>query len=246
MGGSSILQTNAYAALANQAGLAYVTQPSAVLAVVRPYDLAELSQMAAAAVMPSALGSFGLQLHYAGYEAFNEKRVGLAYARPLLNTLAIGVQIDYWNTFIQDYGSTHLVSGQIGILFAISDLLRMAAHVANPYPIQRGFGEERIATELRLAADFRPGEKVWLMTEVEKNIYAPPRLRTGLEFSPLSWIVFRGGIATQPFVWGFGTGFIMQYVSVDFGAQMHQTLGVTPALSLLFHIPEKNRHEGSP
>ncbi len=115
MGGTGLTFTDLNSAFRNQAGLAFVENPGAMVVGERRFMNSPVNTLSAAAAYPSEFGTFALTLNYFGIDAFNEQKIGLAYARQLFDNLAIGVQFDYLNTQIQDYGSSGAITFEAGI-----------------------------------------------------------------------------------------------------------------------------------
>ena len=102
-------------------------------------------------------------------------------------------------------------------------------------------------TQLSLLAGTRPWDNVHpyrlhlqaqysvvnnLLTVVEFEIEECARLRMGMEYDYENRVLVRAGMATAPLVATFGIGFRHSMFSIDLGAEVHQTLGITPHTTL--------------
>src|SRR4051812_2391710 len=98
-----------FTAMQNQAALAYISAPSAGINAERRFMLKALSLYSAAVTLPAPPGSFAFNIQQAGYSAYHQQQLGIAYGRQLGNKLSIGMQIDYLSNTIRQYGSTNTV-----------------------------------------------------------------------------------------------------------------------------------------
>lgn len=71
-----------------------------------------------------------------------------------------------------------------------------------------------------------------LLTVVEFEFEECARLRMGMEYDYENRVLVRAGMATAPLVATFGLGFRHSMFSIDLGAEVHQTLGITPHTTL--------------
>src|SRR5580765_6641263 len=81
MGNSSVTLSDAFSVFNNQAGMAFLKGFSAGLFSKREFSVSELTYSAGGVTLPTKSGVFGLNASYYGFESYNEKKAGLAYAR---------------------------------------------------------------------------------------------------------------------------------------------------------------------
>ena len=83
----SLQQNDPLSFTGNQAALAQSKNAGFGIFGERRFMLSETSSYTVAASLPTRLGNFGIQLNYAGFKNFNENKIGLAYAKPILFSL---------------------------------------------------------------------------------------------------------------------------------------------------------------
>lgn len=71
-----------------------------------------------------------------------------------------------------------------------------------------------------------------LLTVVEIELEECARARMGMEYDYENRVLVRAGMATAPLVATFGIGFRHKVFCIDLGAEVHQTLGITPHTTL--------------
>ena len=138
---------------------------------------------------------------------------------------------------IQEYGSNSSVTVAIGLISRLSNELSLGVYIYNPTRNKLAeFDNERIPTIMKLGLDYHFSEKVILALETEKNIDFDAILRLGIEYHIINKLYLRGGIATDPIQSSFGFGLELKEFKIDFSSSFHQTLGVTPGISLLYTV----------
>src|SRR5215210_5975215 len=96
IGGASSTYGDLWSAYNNQAGLGRVKSISAGITNELRFMVPELSVRGLAIAIPvKKSGVFGLSISYFGYSVYNEKKIGLAYARAFGEKFSAGIQIDY-------------------------------------------------------------------------------------------------------------------------------------------------------
>jgi hypothetical protein len=239
LGSCSVTLSDPYSILNNQAAMAFQKEISFSIYAEQRYVQKELGYYAGGFTLPTKSGTFGLAINYNGFDLFNEKKIGLAYARKFSDKVSGGIQLDYLSTSISEYGTSSAFTAELGLLIKFSDQLSAGAHVFNPYPIKSGFGDEKIPTLFQFGLSYEAGKKILLMTEAEKDIDNTARFKAGLEYKIVDALHLRGGIATNPSQYSLGVGINVQQLKIDLAASYHQVLGVTPAISLNYLFGKK-------
>jgi len=239
MGNIGVVGTGFSSVYNNQAAMVYFNHTAASIDYDQGYfaDKA-LSTKSGAFILPTGAGVFGLNMSYFGYQQFNEQKIGLAYGKALGKHLAIGVQMDYFRSFIgNSYGSAQALSFEIALYSKLNESLELGAHVFNPIGMEIG---NQIAEPIPIAFQFgllyHVDKNLILATEVEKILDKKESYKIGLEYMIANHFMVRTGLATSPTLFTFGFGLNMKNFLLDIGTGFHQTLGFTPRVSLQFNI----------
>ncbi len=238
MGGASVALADFWSLQNNQAGMAWQEHLTAGAYYENRFLVKELSLKSAGAVLPVRYGVFGLKVSHFGYEQFNESKFGLAYARKLSERFAVGMQLDYLHTAIGgDYGSHGALTFEVGLLARIDDHLSLGAHIYNPIRAQMAdYADERIAAAFRLGAAYAFDENLTLTAEAEKQSDFDVNLKFGIEYRLIPQLCVRGGIATDPALYSFGFGVLLGNLQIDISSSIHQVLGYSPQVGLIYHF----------
>lgn len=249
IGNASVTLNDFWSVQNNQAGMAFYENIAMGFAYENRFITKELGLKTGALIVPTNLGSLGLTYQQFGYSAFNRSKLGLAFARSFGNHFSVGLQLDYLHTKIgEDYGTAQAVTFEIGFLAKLSDNLKIGAHVFNPINSKLSSEyEEKIPAIYKLGIAYLIAEKLMVAVETEKNMDYKPLLRGGIEYWMTKSASVRLGLSSVPSKTGaesfsisseinFGFGLDLQSFILDFAASMHQTLGWSPQVSLIYKI----------
>lgn len=236
MGNTGINFTDINSLFNNQAGLADLKTTSFLVAADRRFALADLNNLTAGFALPTQSGTFGISINYFGFDLYNETKIGLAYARKLMDKLSIGVQFDMLNTRIPEYGSKNIFTFEIGLQSELSENLTLGFHLFNPVKLETVEGEY-LPSVIQGGITYSPTKKVLLNIELEKDIDFPFTIKSGIEYEMVDNFWLRVGINTEPASVSFGIGYLMKSgLRLDVASNYHQELGFTPGVSLGFDL----------
>lgn len=243
MGGYTATLSDVWSANNNQAGLGFMTDIAGGIFYENRFLLKETSYRSGAFVLPVKTGAFGLSVASFGYSAYSETKAGLSYGQRFGDRFSVGVQLNYLNTKLsQDYGSRNSLTAAVGIISRLSDELSIGVHVYNPTRSKLSeYDNERIPTIMKLGLDYRFSEKVMVGIETEKDMNYDAVVKAGIDYHITEIFYLRGGISTNPTMYSFGFGLQMKNFKMDISSSFHQTLGVTPGISIIYQKKKTNK-----
>jgi len=236
MANASVTNRDIWCAFNNQAGLAEIRNFTAGVIYENKFLLKELGTKAGVFAIPVNTGTFALSFSQFGFSLYNENKAGLAYAMALGKNFNAGIQIDYLLTQLaENYGRKGLFTFELGLQAKLSEKMFMGAQIFNPLNIKlTDYVEERIPSYIRFGITYIFSPALNVIAEAEKNINNKPIIKMGIEYEMIKNIYIRTGIANNPSVFSFGFGVNLKNLKIDFGTSRHNTLGYSPALSLLY------------
>jgi len=235
--GATVTYKDIWSAFHNQAGLAYLKNFSAGAFNETSFLMSELSTRGVAVALPvNDLGVFAVSLSYYGFNLYNEKKIGLAYAKSFGEKISAAIQVDYLGTSISEgYGSNSAFTVEAGFRAEIFPKLFLGAHVFNPVRAKLAdYDKEKIPTVLKGGLSYLFSEKVTVSIESEKDMDADNIFKAGAEYHIVKILYVRGGISTNPTKTSFGFGIDLDAFKFDIAASYHQQLGYTPNVSLMY------------
>jgi hypothetical protein len=236
MGNASVSLNDVWSAHHNQAGLGFVRDISAGAYYEDRFLLKELSIKGAVLAFPIMGGTFGMCITNFGYSLYNENKYSLSFAKSFGNKLSAGIAMDYLTTRIAEgYGTRGVLAAEAGIIARPMKGLTIGFHVFNPTRAKLAeYNDERLPTIIRLGADYHFSDQLILAIETEKDISQKAIFKAGIEYKVVKELYLRAGIGTNPALTSFGFGINLKNMKLDMAASYHQTLGVTPQISLTY------------
>jgi len=241
-GAYSKQQTDPFSFTANQAALAQVDQPGIGVYAERRFLLATTSYYSLAAVFPSKLGKFGVQLNYGGFKNFNENKIGLAYARRLGPKLHVGIQFNYYGYRVPAYASATAINFEAGLIMHFSEKFHGGMQIYNPVGGKLGKTVgEKLASLYKMgfgydaSASFFAGIEIIKEEDRQVNCIASVLYRFAGKFFA------RMGIATESTSAFAGAGWRRNELRVDVSASYHPQLGFSPGIMIIMNLKGKNK-----
>lgn len=233
LGGTGLTFNDANSLFTNQAGIAKLDTVGVILSSEQRFRLSELSTYSLGLALPTKAGVFGIAVNYFGFDAFNQQKYGLIYARQLLENFSIGAEFNVHSYQFAENGSLSTVSVEVGLQYVINDELSFGVQIANPVT-RTLVNDETLAAQIQAGLMYQPSNKVRLLAEVDKKIDTNPNLRIGIEYQIIDILYLRAGTSTDPSQLSFGLGFSFDSgLKIDFASSFHRQLGWTPGISFI-------------
>ena len=240
MGGTAVASRGLWALQNNPAGMANLDQFSFGLYYENHWMLKETAFKSAALAIPVKFGCLGLSFNQFGSSKYSENKYGLAYAKDFGPYLQIGLQLDYLMLSIgNDYDKQSAVTFELGIQSQDTEKLRLGTYIFNPVHIalQQSINQEKLPIVFRFGAAYQFTKDFVGQCEIEKNTdYEGVSLRGGLEYEALKDFYLRAGVQTNPGLLSFGLGYEIRFARIDVAAQLHEILGNTIQVGMVFSI----------
>ncbi len=192
-------------------------------------------------VFPTKTGVFGLGIYYSGTTLFSERKIGVAFAKSFGDRFSFGLQFDYLNVSISEYGNKNLFTFEAGLqYFLLAEKLVVGAHVNNPLRLTIDEEtDEKLPTVMRFGLNYSPSKKVSVLAEIEKDLNYAPVYKAGVEYRIVEKFSLRGGFNANPFQGAFGIGLNLKNLTIDVASLFHPQLGVSPHVSIAYAFSRK-------
>lgn len=233
MGNIATLQTDVWSALGNPAGLGVAPSFAVGIQHEQRYSIPELGIDAFAAVLPVLGGGIGLTLANAGFSEQGENRFGIQTGRKLGRNIAVGVGFHaHLLRFPAGYRNAFALSASAGIYATPLPRLSMGVYVSNlSFAHFNNEARDRLPVVFHWGLGYEITPDIILCAEVEKDIYAPLRAKTGTAYYMFNMLYIRLGVLSQPFEVHYGLGYKYHIFQIDFALYRHPVLDFSPQLS---------------
>uniref|UniRef100_F4C1Y0 Outer membrane protein beta-barrel domain-containing protein n=1 Tax=Sphingobacterium sp. (strain 21) TaxID=743722 RepID=F4C1Y0_SPHS2 len=187
--------------------------------------------------VPTKLGVFGSHIsNYGIKDAYSELKANLSYAKRFGPQLSIGLALNYHQLQLREYGKNQAFSADVGLQFQVKPFWVIGARVANPgYASYNYSAYSVIPVIIGVGTSYQFHPNLLITADSEKVLYRDKvDFRTGLEYKPISWMSFRGGIGLNEFSQFCGFGFVYHKMILDLATVIHHRLGLSPQLLLAY------------
>ncbi len=240
MGGSSVASQGLWAMQNNPAGMANLDKISLGLYYENRWMLPETAYKCGAFAVPTKFGTLGLSFNQFGSSKYSENKFGLAYAKDFGRYLQVGLQLDYLLVKIgNDYGSYKAFTFELGLQSHVTDKLTLGAYVFNPvsFRLEQTLNHEKLPIVMRFGLAYKFTKDFKGQCEIEKNTEREGvSLRGGLEYEAFKNFFIRAGVQTNPGILSFGLGYGIRFAQINVAAQLHNELGASIQVGLIFSI----------
>ncbi|MCX7984271.1 MAG: hypothetical protein N3A63_05155 [Bacteroidetes bacterium] len=166
-------------------------------------------------------GVFGIGCDFLGCELYRESELSIGGALKIVESVSVGLTLNYLNIQISNYGSTGTISLDAGCLAMVTKELNIGFSVKNLNSATLSHGYEKLPQCVSLGLSYRFPIGFLITLEGEKDLMYPMQVKVGLEQVLLDIVVLRCGIATNPNTYAVGLGVILPWCSVSYGGLKH-------------------------
>lgn len=240
MGGSSVASQGLWAMQNNPAGMANLDKISFGLYYENRWLLPETAYKSGALALPTKFGCLGLSFNQFGSSKYSENKFGLAYAKGFGPYFQMGLQLDYLLISSGDtYGRQSAITFELGIQSQVTEKLRLGTYIFNPvsFRLEQNLNQEKLPIVFRFGLAYQFTKNFIGQCEIEKNTeHKGVSLRGGLEYEAFKHFFIRAGVQTNPGLITFGLGYALSFARIDVAGQLHETLGPSIQVGLIFSI----------
>ncbi|RZL29615.1 MAG: hypothetical protein EOO96_19725 [Pedobacter sp.] len=234
MGNSGTAVTDVWALQANPSGITSLEQPTIALNYIKHLFSDEISTQALVAVLPLKNNFVGLSFQRYGFTEYNESKIGFAYAKKFGNKLSIGLNANYHQLKIANYGASTGFSIDFGALYHFNNVFTFGAFLSNPSKQKFSSTEIliEIPTSINVGASYLASDKVLIATSVSKKLNEAIDVRLGIDYKIISLLSLRGGLSAKPFKQYAGFGLNYKKFLFDMATTYDANLGYAPQIAI--------------
>jgi len=192
-----------------------------------PYALTELSTATLTYSEPFSFGTFGLGIKTYGYDLYRETGVTVSYGNSFKKKIFYGLNLNYYNLKIKNYGSDFTFGIDAGAMAYITNFLKWGFFARNITNAKIGQSKEKLAQVYRTGFTIQPRSDINFILELEKDVRYNLSLRAGFEYSIIDFVDLRAGVGSEPTAFSGGIGFYYSLFQIDYALNHTQDLGFT-------------------
>jgi hypothetical protein len=224
----------------NIAGLAKITQPAATFTYESNPSFPAFNRIASAFITPAKkIGTAGVAIYRFGDDLYNQQILTAGFANKM-GLASLGIKINYFQYRIEGFGNTQALTVSLGGIAELTKQFMVGAYIVNiNQPELSKLTEERIPTLLVLGLGFKPSEKLYLTTEIEKDLDYSLSWKSGIEYKAHKKFAARTGFNLNPQAGFAGLGFKPKKFQLDYAFQYHMSMGTIHQASVVYLFAQK-------
>jgi hypothetical protein len=205
------------------------------------YDLHPLltgaNRTAAVFSIPTKIGVASGGAYRFGDDLYNEHLLTTGISNKF-GLAALGAQVNYIQYRVEGFGSKGVLSLNLGGIAELTPNLSIGAYIVNLNQPEIG-DQEKLPTKLLAGIAFKPTEKVFIASEIEKTIEYNPVWKMGIEYKFHKKFCARTGYNINPNKAFFGLGFITKKFTIDYSAQYSTLLSLSHQATVGYQLKQK-------
>ncbi len=236
LGGSSTAESNVFSVNNNMASSAELKEYQIGIYNQTRFSIKELNLINSSFLIPTKLFHVGASINHFGYDKYNQQNISLGIAKKLNNNFNLGITLNYLTINIAEQENTGALTGSLSAFYKINKNLQLGVLLFNPtlsnYSIN-GYG--KINTFGRIGVKYQVNKSVYLIGDLDKTIEQETILRGGINYALHPNFDLSLGYANNPNNLTFGFNAKAKQMDLAFAASMHEILGFTPHIGLIFY-----------
>jgi hypothetical protein len=227
IGNASSCLRDEWAIFNNIAGLASVKNTTASFSYHALPSFKTFNRLAATFSVPTKIGVIGTGVFRFGDNLYNEQLASLGFSNTF-GIASLGVKVNYLQYQAEAFGSTGVFTVSMGGIATLTPQLLIGAHITNinqPKINNSGNGET-VSTKLNAGLALQPSEKVFLTSEVEKDLLHKMLWKLGMEYHFHKKFTFRTGFNLEPDAGFIGLGFKPKKFRLDYAIGYHNAFNL--------------------
>lgn len=166
-----------------------------------------------------------------GYDdLYNEHVITGSFASKF-GLASLGVKVNYIQYAAEGFGTKGVASISLGGIAELTPQLSIGAYIVNLNQPTIS-GEEKLPTRLVAGLGFKPIEKLFIATELEKDLDVDPTWKMGLEYAFHKKFSARTGYNLRPNTGFFGLGFKTKKLTIDYAVQYNVSMSFSHQASI--------------
>ncbi|WP_421943596.1 hypothetical protein [Pedobacter sp.] len=234
MGNNGAAVTDIWSLQANPSAIISIEKPAVSLNYIKHLFSNEVSTQAFVAVVPFKNNFFGASFQRYGFSEYFESKAGFAYAKRFGDKLSIGINGNYHQIRINNYGASNGFSIDVGALYQFNKEFTVGAFVSNPS--KQKFSSNQILIEIptsfNVGASYFASDKVLIATSISKNLSHSIDVSLGIDYKIIELLSLRGGLSAKPFKQYACFGLNYKKLLVDIATTYDANLGYAPQIAI--------------
>lgn len=225
MGNSFACLQDEWSMFNNIGGLSTVRKTTAAVSSDFQPALPTAQKVAALCALPMKTGTAGIGIFKFGDDLYNEQQLSTGYSNKF-GIASLGVKLNYVQYHAEGFGTKGVITISVGGIAQLTEQLSIGAHITNiNQPEISSLEHEHLPTLLNVGIGFRSSEKLFITTELEKDLDYKATWKGGVEYKAHKKIMLRTGFNAYPAAGFLGIGFKPKKFTLDYAFRYRPETG---------------------
>lgn len=236
MGNNGVSVPDAWAMEINPAGISKVEKSTIALNYAKYLFSSEISSQGLVASTSFKNNAIGVHIFRYGFSAYNEIKAGFTYAKSFGEKLSFGINTNYHQIKILNYGQANTFSVDVGGLYQFNKQLVFGASYLN-ISSQKYNKQELVAeipSVINIGLTYLPSDKIEVAGSVSKSLKQAIDVHIGFDYKLYNLISLRAGFSVKPFKQYAGIGLNYNKFKLDMATIYDNNLGYTPQIAMAY------------
>jgi len=225
MGLASSTLADEWSLFNNIGGIGKINQASSNFTYEVKTLLTGANRLGASVLVPTKVARIGLGISRFGDDLYSENQISLGFGNTIGNT-SLGARANYIQYRVEGLGTSTATSFDFGGISQLTPQVSVGAYITNISQSKLSDTDhQQLPTKLVAGFGFRPSEKIFLVTEIEKDLDYMATWHNGLEYILYKKIFFRTGFSMNPNAAYFGLGGQKKNLKIDYALSYSHVIG---------------------
>jgi hypothetical protein len=237
LGNATSCLSDEWSILNNPGGLSAVRKTTIAFSHFTNPSFQPFDRSAVSVSLPIGSSTAGISLFKFGDDLYSEQIASAAFSNKL-GIASLGLRINYIQYAAKDFGTIGVFSISFGGIASVSKTLSIGAYITNINQplIKRGDNAESIPTRVAVGYRLKMSQRIFLTSEVEKEIEKPILFKTGLCYDSRGKFFFSTGFNLNPNAAFLGAGFRPRRLGFEYGMAYNFTTGLYHQVSASYQF----------
>jgi hypothetical protein len=227
MGYASSCLTDEWSLFGNAGGLSKVEKPAGSFSYHAIPSFKSFNRTSAVFVIPLKFGVAGAGIFRFGDDIYNEQVASVAFSNTF-GLASLGLKVNYIQYQAEGFGSKGVMSLGFGGIARLTPHIHIGTYITNVnQPVISSIDGERLPTRITAGLAILPGEKITVVSEIEKDLRYSVLWKTGIEYRFNKNFSARTGFNLNPDAAFGGFGFKKNKLILDYAFQYQEFVGVS-------------------
>ena len=236
MGNNGAAVADIWSLQGNPSGISSIKEITASANYAKHLFSNEVSTQGLVIAVPLKNNFVGISFQRYGFSAYNENKIGFAYAKKFGNQFSTAINLNYHQLKISNYGSSTGFSIDVGVLYQLNKQITLGSFVGNPS--KQSFNTKEILatipTSINIGASYLASDKVLIATTISKVLKETIDVRIGIDYKMVEFLSLRGGLSANPFKQYAGFGINYKKFLLDMATVYEANLGYAPQIGISY------------